>query len=149
MAGLSHNPAALNCVKYDGVEGLTDPSAVCAYCEKNSPELMERLIDPTTRPAEDEPKQGRMSGLTEIAQVEDARPDIVKFFEKLGIVPGGTIMDIRTVDGWIFAGAYEIATLNGLEKPETSTLEAVITIRESGTQALQRVVWSKVCSFSS
>lgn len=125
MPGLRHNPAAPYCTKRVDLGEAAPPleaDARCEYCDSKG------LGAPTV-------------------EKEDARPTIVRFFEAIGLVQGRAVSDVRTVDGYIFAGVHEIVRVHGLLDPATHTLDAVIVVKQLGTQVEHRIVWSKVASF--
>lgn len=131
MAGLRHNPAARYCSKR--TEDDYDPDAVCDYCsakgfDKGGP-LPAGLTTVANNTGEPEP-------------VEQGKPLIVQFFERIGIVKGSVIEQVRTVDNHYLAGPFTIVDMAAYKDEEV-----VISLREPGLRAVHRVVWSKIASY--
>lgn len=147
MAGLSHNPAAEYCTKRGT---STDPDAVCDYCKARGlgpqeighdkgGELPSGVNEVENNTGEPEPV-GRPQ--LKSVDAEQGKPEIVAFFEKIGIVKGGKVSDLHTTDGRVYRGTHFILDINGyLDR------EIVLTLQESGVATRHRVVWGQVVSF--
>lgn len=158
MAGLSHNALALNCVKNGGPEADGDASAICAYCEKNNPETMDRLELPG-EPVDDGPNFGPLdttdiadhaAAVSDVAQVVEAParelPPLGKFLQRIGIQKGATYRRIATVDGEILENV-ELIDVGALDDGGPLS-DVALSFREEGVAGTPEVVmWSKVVSF--
>ena len=153
MAGLAHNPLALNCVKRgDDPAARVDISAICPLCKKRNPETMSNLVppangeDPAAELADELaslPKT-RVALAIEKKEQEDARPPIARFLERIGIVQGARLGNIRLSGGHALDKEYRVVDVAAFMDAH----DVVLTLQEDGLTGKVVVRYLEITAFS-
>jgi hypothetical protein len=150
MAGLAHNPLALNCIKRAQNEdntGRVDISAVCPLCEKRNPELMKNLVPPANGEdpaAELAAELGSLPKPPDAGNVSDERPPIARFLERIGIVQGARLGNIRLSGGHTLDKEYRVVDVAAFMDAH----DVVLTLQEDGLTGQVVVRYLEITAFS-
>jgi len=75
---------------------------------------------------------------------EDRRPNLVKLFDKIGLVKGARYQTVTLSASPLYIGPVVVETIVGSAGADGQVAEAVIVFSEPGTNTVHRVRWSEI-----